>query len=109
MRPPNPLRALAESVNAEDTEGFLDSFADDALVDDDGHRYQGLLQIAEWNTRQVIGVHVRVRALTDDPAGAEGAVAVELVVDGREHRRRVDATWHEHRIQHLRVRSADSA
>ncbi|NAZ86355.1 hypothetical protein [Kineococcus indalonis] len=49
----NHLQALVDAVNAEDTEGFPDSFTGDALVDDDGPRYRGPLQVAEWNTRQV--------------------------------------------------------
>ena len=100
------LGPLLESVNAEDTEGFLDSFTDDAVVDDDGHRYQGLLQIAEWNTRQVIGTHVRVRALTAPPPGPDGGVVVEVQVDGAVGRCLVTASWRQDRVERLRVRAA---
>ena len=107
------LSSLLESVNAEDTEGFLDSFTDDAVVDDEGHRYQGLLQIAEWNTREVIGAHARVHPLrTSSCAGAGGPHAqalVEVHVDGAVERCVVTARWCRDRIEHLSVRSATSA
>ncbi|WP_432535004.1 hypothetical protein [Kineococcus arenarius] len=74
----NHLRALVDSVNAEDTEGPLDSFTDDALADDDGRQHRGLLQLAEWNTRQVIGPHARLRNLSDHRVGDD----VELLVEG---------------------------
>ena len=100
------LSSLLESVNAEDTEGFLDSFTDDAVVDDDGHHYQGLLQIAEWNTRQVIGAHVRVRPVTAQVPTLHSEVLVEVHVSGSVEHHLVVARWRQDRIEHLRVRAA---
>ena len=107
------LSSLLEAVNAEDTEGFLDSFTDDAVVDDGGHLYQGLLQIAEWNTREVIGAHARVHPLqtswcagTDEP---RARALVEVHVAGAVEQCIVTARWRQERIEHLSVRSTTIA
>jgi hypothetical protein len=102
------LSPLLESVNAEDTEGFLDSFTDDAVVDDEGHRYQGLLQIAEWNTRHVIGAHLRVRALTTPVPTPDGDVTIEVQAAGTTRHRLIAASWRQDRIERLRVRTPSS-
>ncbi|WP_432487737.1 hypothetical protein [Kineococcus sp. SYSU DK018] len=98
------LEALLDSVNAEDTEGFLDAFTDDAVVDDDGRLYRGLLQVAEWNTREVIGAHLRVRLV--EPPSAGRALLVEVRAAGGVQRRVVEARWRRDRIEHLSVRRA---
>ena len=97
------LTALLDSVNAEDTEGFLDAFTDDAVVDDDGQFYQGLLQIAEWNTRRVIGLHVRLRPVPAPSPG--GGLLVEVRAAGTVERSRVTAHWRLDRVEHLEVRA----
>ena len=97
------LSALLDSVNAEDTEGFLDAFTDDAVVDDDGQFYQGLLQIAEWNTRRVIGLHVRLRPVPVPSPG--GGLLVEVRAAGTVERSRVTVRWRLDRVEHLEVRA----
>ena len=102
------LSPLLEAVNAEDTESFLDSFTDDAVVDDEGHRYQGLLQIAEWNTRYVIGAHLRVRALTAPAPTLDGDVTIEVQAADTTRHRLIAAFWRQDRIERLRVRTTTS-
>ena len=98
------VRLALDAANAEDTEGFLGAFADDAVVDDDGRRFQGLLQIAEWNMRAVIGVRARFRVLAarDVPGGAEAVV--QAGGRGRVERRLFAAQVHDGQITHLAVR-----
>ena len=108
MKSIDDVSPLLQSVNAEDTEGFLDSFTDDAVVDDEGHSYQGLLQIAEWNTRHVIGAHLRVRALTTPAPTPDGEVMIEVQVAGATQHRLITASWRQDRIERLRVRSTTS-
>ncbi|MGY1846107.1 MULTISPECIES: hypothetical protein [unclassified Blastococcus] len=98
------LRLLLDAANAEDTEGFLGSFAADAVVDDDGRLFQGLLQIAEWNLRTVIGVRARfhVLGITEVPGGA--AADVEIGGGGRNGRGRLTAQLQGGEIQVLTLR-----
>jgi hypothetical protein len=59
--PPAVSRLLA-ATNAEDPEGFLDSFTEDGVVDDWGRTFAGRSRIAEWDAAENIGVHSRIEA-----------------------------------------------
>ena len=98
------LRLLLDAANAEDTEGFLGAFADDAAVDDDGRLFRGLPQIAEWSVRAVIGVRARFRLLGSEevPGGVEAVV--EVGAQGRSDRRLLLARVRGERIASLVLR-----
>lgn len=51
---------MLDATNAEDSDAFLASFADDAVVDDWGRQFAGREQIAGWNDRENIGTHNRI-------------------------------------------------
>ena len=102
------LSPLLASVNAEDTEGFLDSFTDDAVVDDEGQSYPGLMPIAELNNRHVVGANLPVRALTTPAPTPDGEVMIEVQVAGATQHRLITASWRQDRIERLRVRSTTS-
>ena len=86
MTPPAGLRHLLDAANAQDTESFLGAFADDAVVDDGGRLYSGLLQIAEWNMHEVIGVQAGFAVLT--ATGTAEGVEVLTEVSGGGYRGR---------------------
>ncbi|MCU1529793.1 MAG: ketosteroid isomerase [Frondihabitans sp.] len=56
---PPAIAAFISATNAEDTQGFLAAFADDALLDDWGRRFHGPSEIASWNLSDNIGKHSR--------------------------------------------------
>jgi hypothetical protein len=55
---PPPIAALVEATNAHDSDAFLATFTDDAVLTDDGHDYRGVAAIKEWSDRQYIGNQV---------------------------------------------------
>lgn len=45
----NPIAAYFQAANAHDSSLLSDYFAEDAVVEDEGHEYQGIAAIREWN------------------------------------------------------------
>jgi ketosteroid isomerase-like protein len=77
---PPPIAALVEATNAHDTEAFLATFTEDAVLTDEGHNYRGAAAIKEWSDRQYIGTQV-----TLDVTGVDyrdGKIVVTANVDG---------------------------
>jgi len=77
---PPPIAALVDATNAHDTEAFLATFAEDAVLTDEGHNYRGAAEIKEWSDRQYIGTQV-----TLDVTGVDyrdGKIVVTAKVDG---------------------------
>lgn len=77
---PPPIDALVEATNAHDTEAFLATFAEDAVLTDEGKNYRGAAEIKEWSDRQYIGNQV-----TLDVTGVDyrdGKIVVTAKVDG---------------------------
>jgi len=77
---PPPIAALVEATNAHDTAAFLATFAEDAVLTDEGHDYRGAAAIKEWSDRQYIGSQV-----TLDVTGVDyrdGKIVVTAKVDG---------------------------
>lgn len=52
---PPPIGALVQSINAGDTEGFLNLFTENGVVDDWGKQYIGHRAIRAWSDRELIG------------------------------------------------------
>lgn len=52
---PHPVAAVVRSINAGDTEGFLDLFSERGVVDDWGRRFVGRQAIRAWSDRELIG------------------------------------------------------
>ena len=73
-----PAGRVIAATNAEDTEAFLDAFADDGVVDDWGREFVGRDQIAGWNARENMGVHSRIEVIgvREIPGGIELAIQV---------------------------------
>lgn len=72
------VRRMIDATNAENTDAFLDQFANDAVVDDWGRRFVGRSQIAAWNARENIGTHNRitVTGVRSNPDGVELTIQV---------------------------------
>ncbi|MCA0051536.1 nuclear transport factor 2 family protein [Mesorhizobium sp. B283B1A] len=80
MTTPDPIRRFVEATNAGDTEAFLDTFSDDALLSDWGRDFHGREQIARWNQSDNIGVKSNLRIVRI--AAAERTYRVRIAVTG---------------------------
>ncbi|MER8631387.1 nuclear transport factor 2 family protein [Mesorhizobium opportunistum] len=80
MTTPDPIRRFVEATNAGDTEAFLDTFSDDALLSDWGRDFHGREQIARWNQSDNIGVKSNLRIVR--MAAAEGTYRDRIAVTG---------------------------
>jgi hypothetical protein len=56
--PPEPVARLLAAANDNDTEAFLASFTEDAVVDDWGREFAGADEIRAWSNREFIGMEV---------------------------------------------------
>lgn len=63
---PAPVSQLIEAVNSGDTEGFLRTFRDAAVVDDWGRTFSGLADIRRWSDAELIGRQVHISILDID-------------------------------------------
>jgi hypothetical protein len=55
---PQPVAALIEAANSGDTEAFLASLTEGAVVDNWGREYRGGDAIRGWSDSEFIGVDV---------------------------------------------------
>ncbi|WP_137824792.1 nuclear transport factor 2 family protein [Brevibacterium sp. 2SA] len=76
---PHPVAGFIEIVNAHDAQGFLDSFTDDAFVDDWGRTFTGRDEIKGWSDREFIGSQ---GTLTPEEVDVDGN-AVTVIGDWR--------------------------
>lgn len=78
---PDPIRRFVDATNAGDTEAFLDTFADDAMLIDWGRSFRGREEIARWNQSDNIGVQSNLRIVHVAPG--EGVYHVRVAVTGK--------------------------
>jgi hypothetical protein len=77
-----PIRAMVDATNRGDVKGFLDAFADDAVLDDWGRRFTGRDEIAGWNARENIGVNSHIEATDVSRNGDRIRIGVAVTGDG---------------------------
>ena len=77
---PQPVAALIEAANANDTDAFLASLAPDAVVDDWGREFHGPDEIRGWSDREFIGVDVSLEVTAVEQS--DGATTVTATVGG---------------------------
>ena len=75
-------RRMIEATNAEDRQAFLDTFAEDAVVDDFGRRFVGKSEISAWSDRENIGTHNRIEVTGVRPDGEGIILDIEVRGDG---------------------------
>ena len=75
-------RRMIEATNAEDREAFLAAFAEDAVVDDFGRRFEGKAEISAWNDQENIGTRNRIEVTGVSPDGNGIIVSVQVSGDG---------------------------
>jgi ketosteroid isomerase-like protein len=79
---PEPVAALIDAANANDTEAFLASLTPDAVVDDWGREFRGAEAIRGWSDREFIGVKVSLEVSAVEQAGGETTVTANVGGEG---------------------------
>ena len=77
---PEPVAALIEAANANDTDAFLQALTPDAVVDDWGREFRGRDAIRGWSDNEFIGVAVSLDVTAVEEHG--GATTVTATVGG---------------------------
>jgi len=80
MTTPDPIRRFVEATNAGDTESFLDTFTDNALLSDWGRDFRGRDAISSWNQSDNIGVQSNLRIVRI--AHSDGVYHARVAVTG---------------------------
>ncbi|ASU83711.1 nuclear transport factor 2 family protein [Nocardiopsis gilva YIM 90087] len=75
---PAPLDRFFDVVNSGDSQGFLDFFGTDGVVNDWGREFTGRQEISGWNDREFIGANMRLDV--EDVALRDSEVAVTAQV-----------------------------
>jgi hypothetical protein len=71
---------LFTAINAFDTDAIMDTFTDDALVNDVQREFWGKDDIRRWVEREIVGVKVTVEVT--DAIQHDGLTVVQGVYDG---------------------------
>lgn len=77
---PRPVAAFFTSSNEAKPEVFQALFSEDAVVVDEGRRYEGLTAIIEWSDRNIFGTNVTWEIVKI--ARTDGEIKVTSKVDG---------------------------
>ena len=72
--------AYVRTVNAADAAGFIDCFAENAVVDDAGRELRGLAAIKAWSEKDIFGAQVTIEVL--DVADRDGETVIKAKIDG---------------------------
>ncbi len=72
--------AYVRTVNQGDAAGFLELFADDAVVEDAGREIRGLDAISKWSTTDIFALNVRLEVI--DKSDEAGEIVLTAKVDG---------------------------
>jgi hypothetical protein len=79
---PQPVAALIEAANSGDTEAFLASLTEGAVVDNWGREYRGGDAIRGWSDSEFIGVDVSLEVTAVERRGE--TITVTAMVGGKE-------------------------
>lgn len=78
---PQTIRDFFRASDKHQTEDLLACFGDNALVLDDGGRYEGLSSIRSWSDQNYIGARVHADLIAVEPRDKEWAVLAEITGD----------------------------
>ncbi len=76
----NPISDFVEAVNQRNTDDFLSAFSENAVISDEGHQYQGIRAIKEWNAEKNIGAEITLRPV--EVTERNGRTILTAEVDG---------------------------
>jgi hypothetical protein len=66
---PEPVARLVAAANSGDTRAFLDTFAPEGMVNDNGRLFTGRDEIQSWSDAEFIGTHVTLDVTADITTG----------------------------------------
>ena len=55
---PPPIADFVKAVNEHNNEAFLAVFAENAVITDEGHKYQGIAAIKDWDDEKNTGANI---------------------------------------------------
>ena len=80
LKIPQPIATFVEATNKHNTDEFLATLADSAIITDEGHEYRGIPAIKEWSDEKYLGSKVTLAVIDLIHQGGKTILTVE--VDG---------------------------
>ena len=80
LRLPQSINTFIEATNAHNTDEFLATLTESAVITDEGQAYRGMGAIKEWSDEKYIGAKVTLEVV--DLMNSNGKTIVTLKVDG---------------------------
>jgi len=80
LKIPQPIAAFIEATNEQNTDKFLATLTDSAVVTDEGQDYGGIMAIKEWSDEKYIGAKVTLDVA--DVVRRNGKTIVTAAIDG---------------------------
>jgi hypothetical protein len=77
---PQPVQALLDAANANNTDAFLGAFTHDGVVDDWGREFRGADRIRGWSDNEFIGKQVSLDV--GEVEGRDGETVITAQVGG---------------------------
>lgn len=73
-----PIGDFVKAVNEHKNEDFLAVFAETAIITDEGHQYQGIAEIKDWNDKKNIGANITMRLVETTERDGKTILTVEM-------------------------------
>lgn len=77
---PTPIANYVKAINEQNTDAFLATFNDNAIVTDEGHEYNGIATIKKWSDEKNIGAKITLKPI--DVTERAGKTVLTAIVDG---------------------------
>jgi hypothetical protein len=77
---PEPIKSAVKAANDHDTNSFLSTFVETAVLTDEGQEYHGIEAIRKWSDEKLIGANVTFVIIDIKSSGDKTVVTAE--VDG---------------------------
>ncbi len=77
---PQAIAAFIEATNAHNTDEFLATLTDSAVITDEGQEYRGIAAIKAWSDKKYVGAKVTLDVV--EVANSNGKTIVTVKVDG---------------------------
>ena len=75
---PPPIADFVKAVNEHSNEAFLAVFAENAVITDEGHKYQGIAAIKDWDDEKNIGANITMNPAEITERGGKTVLTAEM-------------------------------
>ena len=79
---PAPIQRMLDATNAGDSDAFVDSFVDDAFVEDWGRQFHGHAGVRAWDRTDNIGKQAHFEVVDAERDGDDWVVTVHVTGNG---------------------------